>query len=50
MLVEAQPREFRDAKLFAQNPLGVIALENPVFQAAFNSAGSFEQGSFRGFK
>src|SRR5580658_788505 len=50
MIVEAESRELRHTKLLAQNPLGVIALENPVFQTAFDAAGAFQQGSFRRFK
>src|SRR5580658_784945 len=50
MIVEAESRELRHTKLLAQNPLGVTALENPVFETAFDAAGAFEQRGFGGFK
>jgi hypothetical protein len=50
MAVEAEAGEFCDAELFFQNALRVVLLESPVVNAAFDSAGSIEQGSFRGFK
>ena len=33
MIVEAEPRKFRHAELFAQDALAVVALKGPVFQA-----------------
>src|SRR5260370_26636885 len=50
MAIEAEACEFRDAELLAQQALGVIVLEGPVFQAPFPAAGALEQRSFRGFE
>src|SRR5579863_457311 len=50
VVVESKASQLRDAELFAQNPLGVIALEDPIFETAFHATGSFEQRSLRGFK
>src|SRR5580692_11506017 len=50
MVVEPQSRELSNSKLFAQNPLGVVALKNPILKTAFHAAGTFEQRSFCRFK
>src|SRR4029077_2600128 len=50
MVVQTESGKLRDAKLFAQNPFGVVALEDPVFETAFDAACAFEQRSFRGFE
>src|SRR5271169_4184729 len=50
MLIEAQSREFRDPKLLAQNPLGVVTLEDPVFETALDAPRAFEQGALRSFE
>ncbi len=36
--------------MFAQDALGVVVLEDPIFQARFDAAGAVEQGSFRGLE
>ena len=48
--VQSESRQFRDAKLLAQDPLRVVALKNPILQARLHAAGAIEQGSLRGFK
>src|SRR5258707_15101393 len=50
MAVKAEAGEFGDAKLFFQNALRVIVLKSPVVDAAFDAAGSIEQGNFGGFE
>src|SRR5260370_23381145 len=43
MIVEAEAREFGDAKLFAQNTLRVVALKNPIFEAGFHPSNTFQE-------
>src|SRR6267143_4369224 len=43
--VEAESGELGDAELFAQDALGVIVLEDPIFEARFDAARASEQGS-----
>src|SRR5580698_4777824 len=50
MIVKAKSGQLRDAELFAQNAFGVVALKDPVFEAALDPAGTIEQRSLRGFK
>ena len=50
MAVQPNAGEFRDAELLFQIALRVVVLKSPVINAAFDSAGSVEEGSSRGFK
>src|SRR5689334_6627628 len=50
MIVEAEAGEFGHPELFAQDALAVVVLKGPVFQARFDAARAFEQGSLCGFK
>ena len=50
VIVEAEAGQFRNAKLFAQDALTVVALEGPVFEAGLDSAGAFEKRSLSGFE
>ena len=43
VIVKAEPREFGNAKLFAQDALGIVALKNPIFEPRFHSANAFEE-------
>src|SRR6267378_2081145 len=46
VIVEAETREFGDAKLFAQDALGVVALKNPIFEAGFHATHDFAANEF----
>ena len=48
--VEAKAGEFSYAELLFQDALSIVVLVSPVINAAFDSAGSVEQGSLGGFK
>ena len=48
--VETETGEFSDAELFAQDAIGVIALEGPVIDAAFDAAQAVEERVFGGFE
>src|SRR4029077_11295845 len=50
MIVEAETGEFGDAELFAKDALGVIGMEDPVFNAGFNAARAVKERSFSGFE
>ena len=50
MIVEAEAGEFGDAELFAEDALGVVGMEDPVFDAGFDAACAVEERSFRGFE
>src|SRR6266566_2019425 len=50
VLVKAEAGEFSDAKLFAENALGIIPLEDPVFEPGFDAARAFEQRCFSSFE
>src|SRR5262245_4346143 len=50
VVVEAKDGELGDAELFAQDAVGVIVLEGPVVNAAFDAAGAVEEGIFGSFK
>src|SRR4029077_8882964 len=50
MAVEAESGQLRDAELLAQDALGVIVLEDPVFNARFDAASAVQQRSLRGFE
>src|SRR5260221_1593509 len=50
MAVEAEAGEFGHTELFFQNALRVIVLKSLVVDAAFDAAGSIEQGNFSGFE
>jgi len=50
MAVQAKSGEFGNAELFAEDSYGVVALEDPVFEAGFNPACAIEERSFRGFE
>src|SRR5258708_2730627 len=50
MAIETEACEFGDAELLAQEALGVVVLEGPVFEARLDAAGTFEQRSFRSFE
>ena len=50
VVVEAEAGEFGDAKLFAEDARGVIVLESPIFDAAFDSASAVEERDFRGLE
>ena len=43
VLVEAETREFGNAKLFAKDAFGVVALEDPVFEAGFHATNTFQE-------
>jgi len=50
MGIEAEASEFSDAELFAEKTLGVVAVEDPVFEAGFHTASAVEKRVFGGFK
>ena len=50
VLVKAEAGEFSDTKLFAENALGIIPLEDPVFEPGFDAARAFEQRCFCSFE
>jgi hypothetical protein len=50
MIVEAEAGEFGDTELFAEDALGVVGVEDPVFDAGFDAAGAVEEGGFCGFE
>src|SRR5437879_9408082 len=50
MIVEAETCEFSDAKLFAQDAFRIVPLKNPVFQARFHAADTFEERRLRRFE
>src|SRR6266850_545555 len=43
VIVEAKASKFGDAKLFAEDAFGVVALKNPILEARFHAAGAFEE-------
>src|SRR5260370_34758001 len=50
MIVEAEAREFDDAKLFAQDALGIVALKDPSLDAGFHATQAFQKRSLGGFE
>ena len=42
MIVEAEAGEFGDTELFAEDALGVVGMEDPVFDAGFDAARAIE--------
>ncbi len=50
--VTIQPKagEFGDAKLFTQQPLGIVVLKDPLVQPRLDAARAFEQRSFGGLE
>ena len=43
VIVEAEAGKFGDAKLFAEDAFGVVALKNPILQPGFHAAGAFKE-------
>ncbi len=43
VIVKAESREFGDAKLFAQDARGIVALKDPIFEAGFHAANTFQE-------
>src|ERR1700687_2851411 len=43
VIVEAETREFGNAKLLAKNALGVVALKDPIFEAGFHATNAFQE-------
>ena len=50
MIVETKAGEFGDAKLFAEDALGVVGVEDPIFDTGFDAARAIEERGFRGFE
>ncbi len=50
VVVKAEACEFGDAELLTQDALGIIALKNPLFEARFHSANTFEERCLRRFE
>lgn len=48
--VESEAGKFGDAELFAENAVGVVVLEGPFVNAAFDAAGAVEKRVFGNFK
>jgi len=43
VIVQAKAREFSDAELLAQDAFGIVPLEDPIFEARFDSADALQQ-------
>src|SRR5712692_5094449 len=50
MIIEAKAGEFGNAKLLAENALGIFALESPIFEAGLDPACTIEKRGLRSFK
>src|SRR5208283_3010635 len=50
VIIEAEAGQFSDTKLFAEDAFGVIALEDPIFEAGFDAASAIKERNFGGFK
>ena len=50
VIVEAEGGEFGDAKLFAEDALGVVRMKDPVFDAGFDPTGAIEDGGLGSFE
>lgn len=44
VIVEAEAGEFGYTELFAEDARGIVVLEGPIFDAAFDASGAIEKG------